>query len=104
MTVKDTGLLYAVYTAAGAEHWRCAAACRHADPELFFPEGTAGPALRQTDQAKQVCMTCPVRGACLSWALRHGVEFGVWGGKDPEQRRAMRAALIGHVPAMRAKP
>ena len=99
--MTDTGLPSA---AAETERWRCAAACRHADPELFFPEGTAGPAVRQTDQAKQVCTSCPVRSACLGWALRHGIEFGIWGGKDPDQRRAMRAALIRRVPTMRAKP
>jgi WhiB family redox-sensing transcriptional regulator len=35
--------------------WRDAAACRDADPELFFPIGRAGPALRQIDQARRIC-------------------------------------------------
>jgi|ERR1700742_384982 hypothetical protein len=30
--------------------WRGGAACHHHDPDLFFPEGTAGPALRQVDR------------------------------------------------------
>lgn len=95
--MKDTSPPVAAETA----HWHRAAACRHADPELFFPEGTAGPALRQAEEAKRVCMACPVRADCLGWALRHGVDFGVWGGKDPEQRRAMRALVVRRVPAMR---
>jgi hypothetical protein len=51
--------------------WRGGAACLHHDPDLFFPEGTAGPALRQVDQAKWVCHSCPVRTPCLGFALRH---------------------------------
>lgn len=86
------------------DNWRDTAACRHGDAELFFPEGTAGPALRQADRARQLCMVCPVRDACLAWALRHRVEFGIWGGMDPEQRRATRAELSGRVPPMRARP
>jgi WhiB family transcriptional regulator, redox-sensing transcriptional regulator len=58
--------------------WRDGAACRHRDPELFFPEGTAGPALLQADQAKRVCQCCPVRALCLDFALRHGLGFGIW--------------------------
>src|SRR5271154_6488481 len=35
--------------------WRETAARRDTDPELFFPVGTAGPALRQIEEAKRVC-------------------------------------------------
>ena len=30
--------------------WRDGAACRHADPDLFFPVADGGPALRQIDE------------------------------------------------------
>lgn len=60
--------------------WRTAAACRHAHPELFFPEGTSGPALLETIRVKRICEQCPVRTRCLDWALDHGAAFGIWGG------------------------
>ena len=44
-----------------AAAWRDHAACRHADPELFFPIGTAEAGLVQADRAKRVCAGCPVR-------------------------------------------
>jgi Transcription factor WhiB len=47
--------------------WCEAAACRDADPELFFPVGTAGPALRQIEEAKRICRTCPAQAPCLAW-------------------------------------
>jgi WhiB family redox-sensing transcriptional regulator len=70
--------------------WRDGAACRNHDPELFFPEGTAGPARRQADQAKQVCQSCPVRTPCLNFALRHALGFGIWGGATGEERFRIR--------------
>ena len=73
--------------------WRGGAACLNHDPDLFFPEGTAGPALRQVDQAKQVCRSCPVLAPCLGFALRHGVAFGIWGGATAEERRQGAARL-----------
>src|SRR2546430_13586415 len=39
--------------------WRDDAACRHADPDLFFPIGATGPALRQISVAKRICRACP---------------------------------------------
>ena len=75
--------------------WRGGAACLNHDPDLFFPEGTAGPALLQADQAKRVCESCPVRTPCLGFALRHGVAFGIWGGATAEERRRHRAAWLG---------
>lgn len=70
--------------------WRNGAACRTYDPELFFPLGTAGPALLQADAAKLVCIGCPVRDACLRWALEVGVDHGVWGGLSEEERRSWK--------------
>jgi len=73
--------------------WRARAACRHIDPELFFPEGSAGPALQATELAKRICGTCPVQAWCLRWALDNGAAFGVWGGFTEGERRDLRHAL-----------
>ena len=75
-------------------NWRGSAACRHADPDLFFPIGETGPALRQIDEAKRFCQACPARTPCLAWALDQGVASGVWGGATEEERRAIRRGLI----------
>jgi len=71
-------------------NWRDDAACRDADPELFFPAGTAGPALRQIGEAKRICRACPARTQCLAWALDNGITDGVWGGATEDERRAIR--------------
>ena len=70
--------------------WRDDAACRHADPDLFFPIGATGPALRQISEAKRICRACPARTPCLAWALENGVTDGVWGATTPDERRAIR--------------
>jgi len=75
-------------------NWRQAAACRDADPDLFFPVSAAGPALRQIDEAKRICRACPVQAQCLTWALDHRVGFGVWGGATEDERRAIRLPTL----------
>jgi WhiB family redox-sensing transcriptional regulator len=70
-----------------ARDWRDDAACRDVDPELFFPDGTAGPARLQAEQARRVCQSCPVQQPCLCFALRHSLGFGIWGGTTGESRR-----------------
>jgi WhiB family transcriptional regulator, redox-sensing transcriptional regulator len=77
-----------------SEDWRDGAACLDADPELFFPIGSAGPALRQVDKAKRVCLACPVRTPCLKWALGQGMISGIWGGTTEDERRAIRQARL----------
>ncbi|EHN74513.1 regulatory protein [Streptomyces coelicoflavus ZG0656] len=72
------------------DNWREHAACRTEDPDLFFPIGTTGPAALQTEQAKAVCRTCPVREQCLRWALDTGQTLGVWGGTSELERRAVK--------------
>jgi len=74
----------------GPGDWRDNAACRDADPDLFFPIGTTAPALRQVWEAIRICQACPILVRCLAWALEHGVTDGVWGGTTAEQRRAIR--------------
>jgi WhiB family redox-sensing transcriptional regulator len=71
-------------------NWRDDAACRDANPDLFFPIGTAGPALRQIGEAKRICRGCPVQTQCLAWALDNGITDGVWGGTTEDERRASR--------------
>lgn len=61
-------------------NWRNDAACLHADPDMFFPIGTTGPALDQIDEAKRICQACPVKKQCLAWALNLGAASGIWGG------------------------
>ena len=55
--------------------WRPLAACRHADPELFFPVSASGPSLDQIIQAKAICARCPVRQQCLAFAHARGPPF-----------------------------
>ena len=84
----------ALRTVSEPPNWRDDAACRYADPDLFFPVGTTGPAANQIDAAKQICHSCHTRMPCLAWALDHAVSSGVWGGTTEEERRALRADLL----------
>ena len=70
--------------------WRNGAACLDEEPELFFPVGTSGPAVRQIQAAKQVCRRCDVREQCLAWAMEVGQDHGVWGGLSEDERRALK--------------
>ena len=72
-------------------NWHENVACRDADPDLFFPIGTTGAALRQVEEAKRICRVCPVQVQCLDWALENGVTDGLWGGATPEERRVIRS-------------
>ena len=85
-------------------NWRVHAACRNADPELFFPEGAAGPVLETSEQAKRICRICPVRARCLDWALSHGAAFGIWGGRTEDERRAFRVAAARQRQAQSSPP
>ncbi|MET7683344.1 WhiB family transcriptional regulator [Streptomyces sp. NPDC005423] len=76
--------------------WIERAACVGEDPELFFPVGRSGPALRDVREAKAVCAGCPVVAECLSWAVATGQTNGVWGGLTEVERAELcraRSAL-----------
>ncbi|MER6443083.1 WhiB family transcriptional regulator [Streptomyces sp. NPDC001185] len=63
--------------------WGERAVCRTADPDELFVEGAAQRA------AKALCTGCPVRTECLSYALDHRIEHGIWGGMTERERRAL---------------
>lgn len=71
------------------------AACRGADPELFFAPDREGPArrLEREQAAKAICATCEIRDLCLSWALGVNEHEGVWGGLSEDERRALRRSV-----------
>jgi WhiB family redox-sensing transcriptional regulator len=71
--------------------WWRSAACRDADPELFFPVTQYGPGAGETERAKAVCEACPVRRECLLYALTTGQAHGVWGGLTESERQPLLA-------------
>lgn len=86
---------YALGTRAPME-WLRRAACVGEDPELFFPVGTQGPALRDIAAAKRVCARCPVTLECFDLALSGGQTSGVWGGTCEQERDALLRDGIDH--------
>ncbi len=64
--------------------WQKDAACRDADPELFF--STAEP---DRAAALEMCNSCPVRLECLEHALETRETYGIWGGTDEQERKRL---------------
>jgi WhiB family redox-sensing transcriptional regulator len=88
--------------AGGLDWWRDAA-CRSADPEIFFPVSSVGPGRDDVARAKEVCASCRVRRQCLQFAIATRQLHGVWGGTTEEERRLH--AVPGHaVPGQRDSP
>lgn len=67
--------------------WWENAACRTADPDIFFPVSSYGPGRQDVDRAKEVCAACGVRRQCLQFALATHQVHGVWGGTTEDERR-----------------
>lgn len=59
------------------------ALCAEVDPELWFPEKGGSSAA-----AKTLCFACPIREACLAYAMTTD-EIGIWGGTSANDRRQL---------------
>ena len=68
----------------GTPAWMLDAACRGMDPDIFHPARGATLILRR---ALAVCAVCRVSQECLTYALDHNIDVGVWGGTTGESRR-----------------
>ncbi len=64
--------------------WAAYAACRSADPDLFFPGSDA-----EARHALRICATCPVVEDCLDYALMARERYGIWGGTTERERRRL---------------
>lgn len=65
------------------------------DPDLFFSEQPSKRA-----EARQVCLRCPRREACLDASLGGGASHGTWGGLTEIERLSLRRSRKGRPPAV----
>lgn len=73
------------------DHWDMRQ-CADMDPEWFFPHKNQGVMWWQNEETKlamQACRECPIKSACLEFAIEN-MEDGVWGGTTMAQRLEMR--------------
>ena len=89
---QRTSNLARLFAVEPENDWRPDAACRGLDPELFFSSDEIANRQERQDreaEAKAVCARCPVRTECLAYAIDAGERYGIWGGLDPVERRAL---------------
>lgn len=75
-----------------ASEWQLEAACRGHDAAAFFaPPHFERKEVRLARErhAKSVCRGCPVKDACLDYALRTREPHGVWGGLNEIERQRL---------------
>jgi WhiB family redox-sensing transcriptional regulator len=80
------------------EAWQQRAACRGPHSLVFFPPShfeRKDEREEREAQAKAICATCPVRKACLEYALRIREPHGVWGGLNELERKQVLARRAG---------
>jgi WhiB family transcriptional regulator, redox-sensing transcriptional regulator len=87
--------------------WHRSAACKTADPELFFGADYEDPATRlfRETAALDVCAACPVTNACLNDALAvpGPRDHGIAGGMTENDRARYRRTLTRRYLAARRK-
>jgi WhiB family redox-sensing transcriptional regulator len=71
--------------------WMANGKCRDLPPAVFFPSDGVGVGV-----ARRICAHCPVREACLEYALDNRIDHGVWGGTSERERH--RIALRRRLP------
>ena len=85
-----------------ARSWRDLAACLDvvsADYDPFFADSA-----ELQDEAIAICGTCSVRDACLTFAVRTGQQYGIWGGQPQQIIRRLIAADRAGRPHQRQAP
>jgi|GEM_PF-761252 len=73
--------------------WEKHGACMKGDPDANFP-GVGQNNAEGLAPVLAVCMSCVVRGDCLTDALNKDEDFGVRGGMSERARKAMRKRMV----------
>jgi len=68
--------------------------CAESDPALFFPIDSEDPlysykiksSFPDLAAAKRICGECPLAADCLLYAMKNGIDQGIWGGLTPTER------------------
>ncbi|MDX2645068.1 WhiB family transcriptional regulator [Streptomyces sp. PA03-1a] len=82
---------YAPDTTDRPPHWSDDAECQnHEAPDMWFAERESDPLA--VLEAKRLCGRCSCRLPCLGRALDTGDPWGIWGGLDPDERRALSSS------------
>ena len=68
--------------------------CKDEDPADPSARFFATPHSPEAAEAKALCQTCPVLDECGLHAMTYPEPFGVWGGTDEVERRALRALSL----------
>ena len=92
---ERTSSLARLFAVEPENDWHPRAACKGIDPELFFSseeEPNKQERFEREATAKAVCNRCAVRPECLSYAIAAGERYGIWGGLNPQERRAAARA------------
>ena len=90
---ERTSSLARLFAVEPENDWRMSAACKGMDPEHFFSSDDDGANKHERAEreasAKAVCVKCEVRRDCLSYAIAAGERYGIWGGLNAQERRAL---------------
>lgn len=68
--------------------WQADAACRSADPALFFPNTRPGDTTHIPATVRAMCGRCDVRDDCLAHAIANN-EQGIWAATTDNDRHRM---------------
>lgn len=66
--------------------WAAEAHCKGTETHLWFSTGSVAP------KAIEICTACPVRVACLEYAVKYHLT-GTWAGTSKRQRDRMRSVI-----------
>ena len=78
--------------------WQVKASCRGPQAAVFFPPTSFERKDEKEERearAKAICGACPVRKACLDYAIRIREPHGIWGGLNELERKQLLARRAG---------
>ncbi len=67
-----------------------------ADHERFDPDWWFSPRRRDRERVKAICLQCPARKACRSYAMARHPQHGIWAAttRDERARELRRGAAV----------